>query len=121
MTIPYFRCNINLQSCINGCGGNNECIDQCKKTYHCGAIDPTKSNATTTPTTSSASATSSPTKDANADDEDEGSGDSGTGFAHAGDKPQENEDNAAGRLGAFAGVYGLGLFGAAVAGAAALL
>jgi hypothetical protein len=63
-TIPYYTCTLDQGDCIKNCGsGGNDCIEQCKKTYVCGATNPKKGNATKSSSakSSTASKTGSPT------------------------------------------------------------
>jgi len=103
-TIPYYTCTLDQGDCIKACGGgNNDCIDQCKKTYVCGATNPKKGNATKTSSTaksSTASSTSSPTSTSTDDSSDMGGSQGGSS------------------VGSFVnvhGAYGLGVVAAGVA------
>lgn len=62
-TIPYYTCTIDQGDCIKACG-SNECREQCKKTYVCGATNPKKGNATSSATASTAASTASKTNSA---------------------------------------------------------
>lgn len=126
-TIPYFQCSLNMQDCIEGCGGASACQATCKETFKCGAIDPKQTNATATSSTSS-SASSTSTSSPSGDDEDDEES-SGTGFAEAestdsanADDDEEEEENSSNNgARSVLPALGLGLFSIGVAGVAALL
>lgn len=114
-TIPYFQCTLDQSDCIKGCGAaGNDCSNQCKKTFKCGATDPKKANKTKTASASKASKTSSSSSDDTDDD----------GFGSAGDSDDDDDgddssdQNAAGRIG---GTIGTALVALGVAAGAAFI
>jgi hypothetical protein len=57
LTLPFFVCQEWGNQCVKGCGmGANECASSCRQDNPCGALNPSKPNAT-----SSSSTISSPT------------------------------------------------------------
>jgi hypothetical protein len=107
-TIPYYECTTNQANCVTNCGlANNDCANQCKKTFVCGATDPKRANATAS-ASKSASATST------------GPVSTGTGFAHA--DGSSSTSNAARAFMLEAGyTYGLGMVIAGIAVGAVMI
>jgi len=64
LTIPFHECQEYGNQCVANCGqNNNACANNCRVDNPCGALDPTKVNATSS-TSSSATATGSSTSTA---------------------------------------------------------
>ncbi|KAL5615217.1 hypothetical protein BROUX41_005273 [Berkeleyomyces rouxiae] len=60
LTLPYYICTEWGNQCVKKCGNhNNECASACRQDHPCGALNPTRANATTTTSSSTASATAS--------------------------------------------------------------
>ncbi|KAI1342841.1 hypothetical protein F5Y15DRAFT_270478 [Xylariaceae sp. FL0016] len=58
LTLPYFVCQEWGNQCVTGCGQDSACASDCRQNHPCGALNPTKSNATSS---SSATATGTST------------------------------------------------------------
>ncbi|CAK7564400.1 MAG: hypothetical protein SEPTF4163_002290 [Sporothrix epigloea] len=63
LTLPYFVCQEWGNQCVTGCGSDNSCSSDCRQKHPCGALDPTRVNAT-----SSAGATATGSSTATASD-----------------------------------------------------
>ncbi|OTB04475.1 hypothetical protein M426DRAFT_11622 [Hypoxylon sp. CI-4A] len=63
LTLPYFVCQEWGNQCVTKCGQDNACSSSCREDHPCGALNPTKTNAT-----SSSSAPSAIQSDADATD-----------------------------------------------------
>ncbi|KAL2891281.1 hypothetical protein HOO65_010639 [Ceratocystis lukuohia] len=59
LTLPYYICTEWGNQCVKDCGNhNNECASACREEHPCGALNPTRANATTTSADATATATS---------------------------------------------------------------
>lgn len=58
LTLPYFTCTEWGNQCVTKCGQNNACSASCREDHPCGALKPTRVNATSTSTASGSKATS---------------------------------------------------------------
>ncbi|KAA8893274.1 hypothetical protein FN846DRAFT_914237 [Sphaerosporella brunnea] len=106
-TIPYYTCTLDQGDCITACGSDNDCSNQCRKTYRCGATNPTKVNVTAS---SSSSSTASSTATST------GGSNGGNGFASANGGNNGNSNSAADGMFAQVGsAFGMGLVAAGVA------
>lgn len=63
MTLPYFTCTEWGNQCVTKCGQNNACSASCREDHPCGALKPTRVNATTTSAAPGASATATDSAD----------------------------------------------------------
>ncbi|KAI1091618.1 hypothetical protein F5B19DRAFT_457697 [Rostrohypoxylon terebratum] len=103
LTLPYFVCQEWGNQCVKACGQDNGCASSCREDHPCGALHPTLANKTAS-ASSSATATSATATDSNA---------IYTGLAGSSDSNNDN-DNAAFRLGANDGLFGFVILAASV-------
>ncbi|KAM0344041.1 hypothetical protein ACHAPU_007944 [Fusarium lateritium] len=66
LTLPFYVCQEWGNQCVEDCAGSASCASDCRQNNPCGAINPTKANATSTATgTATVKATASATDDLN--------------------------------------------------------
>lgn len=106
-TIPYFTCSLQLTDCVNNCGTNPSCQTECKKSFKCGATDPTKPSKTA----QSASATPSKTGDSSSGD----GSDSGFATSDGGNAGGNGGSGAGSLVLQLGSSYGLGVVAVGIA------
>ncbi|ERS99190.1 uncharacterized protein SPSK_04558 [Sporothrix schenckii 1099-18] len=88
LTLPYFVCEEWGNQCVTACAGDNSCSSDCRQNHPCGALDPTRANAS-----ASASATASNTASAS----DTIYTGLGSGSGSSSGSPSTTKTNSAGR------------------------
>jgi len=111
-TIPYYECTVEQTDCVAACGlSDNDCSNECRKKFVCGATDPKKGNKTLSASQSATSTSSGATNTG---------GDTGTGFARA-DGSSDSSSGARALMLEVGHAYGLGLVAAGIAVGAAMI